>query len=281
MRAAGRPSPPPRDSSARRPRRWAGSARRGRRRSAARARRGRSPPRRGCGRSAPRASAASCPGPDGGACAAARARARRARPPPAAWPRGAGARAAARSPPRARARPRAADQRSSDPRRALLGRERAPAGVRRPVAAEARRAAARRPRPPLAPASFGLRRAAARSAGVGSNVTQPMPRYQTSTHEWASRSRTTYSRVLVSSEPEVKPVDDARGHAAHPQQQRHRARELLAVAALGVEQEALEVVRRARRRLAVVEAAPQVRSARPGRSPPASRRAARSCCASA
>ena len=41
-----------------------------------------------------------------------------------------------------------------------------------------------------------------------------MPRYQTSTHEWASRSRTTYSFVLVSSEPEVKPVTTRAGTPA-------------------------------------------------------------------
>ena len=61
------------------------------------------------------------------------------------------------------------------------------------------------PGPEVAPSSLGCERAGA-AAGVGSKVTQPMPRYQTSTHEWASRSRTTYSLVLVSSDPEVKPV---------------------------------------------------------------------------
>src|SRR3954467_10587485 len=55
------------------------------------------------------------------------------------------------------------------------------------------------------PPSLGWDRGGA-IAGVGSNVTQPMSRYQTPTHEWASRSRTTYSRVLESSEPVLKPV---------------------------------------------------------------------------
>ena len=63
---------------------------------------------------------------------------------------------------------------------------------------------------PLEPPSFGWLRGGA-VAGVGSNVTQPMPLYQTSTHEWASRSRTTYSRVLESSEPDVKPVETRAG----------------------------------------------------------------------
>ncbi len=45
----------------------------------------------------------------------------------------------------------------------------------------------------------------------------------------------------------------ARGDARHPQQQRHRARVLLAVALLGVEQEAVERVRRGRRLLGVAE----------------------------
>ena len=62
-------------------------------------------------------------------------------------------------------------------------------------------------------ASSGCERGGA-SAGVGSNVTQPIPPYQTSTHEWASRSRTTYSRVLVSSEPDVKPVTTRAGTPA-------------------------------------------------------------------
>ena len=41
-----------------------------------------------------------------------------------------------------------------------------------------------------------------------------MPGYQTSTHEWASRSRTTYSRVLESSAPVVNPVDTRAGMPA-------------------------------------------------------------------
>ena len=36
------------------------------------------------------------------------------------------------------------------------------------------------------------------AAGVGSKVTQPMPGKYASTHEWASRSRTTYSFALRS-----------------------------------------------------------------------------------
>ena len=63
---------------------------------------------------------------------------------------------------------------------------------------------------PLAPASLGCDRGGA-EAGVGSNVTQPMPSYQTSTHECASRSRTTNSRVLASSEPDVNPVTTRAG----------------------------------------------------------------------
>ena len=51
------------------------------------------------------------------------------------------------------------------------------------------------PAPP--PSSSGWERAG-EDAGVGSNVTQPMPAYQASTHEWASRSRTTYSFALRS-----------------------------------------------------------------------------------
>jgi hypothetical protein len=42
--------------------------------------------------------------------------------------------------------------------------------------------------------------------GVGSKVTQPMSGNHASTQECASRSRTTYSLALRSSEPEVKPV---------------------------------------------------------------------------
>ena len=67
--------------------------------------------------------------------------------------------------------------------------------------------------PPFGPPSFGWERAGA-DAGVGSNVTQPMSWYQTSTQEWASRSRTTNSRVLASSEPDVKPVDTRAGMPA-------------------------------------------------------------------
>ena len=162
------------------------------------------------------------------------------RPRPAGCRRGGGAGATASTPPAATASRGEREQRDQHPRGALLGGGGAAAGVRRQVAAEARRADAGA-RPGLAPSSLGCERGGA-AAGVGSNVTQPMPRYQTSTHEWASRSRTTYSFVLVSSEPEVKPVTTRVGHAGHPQQQRHRARELLAVAGLGVEQEALEVV---------------------------------------
>ena len=44
------------------------------------------------------------------------------------------------------------------------------------------------------------------SPGVGSNVTQPIPSNHTSIHEWASRSRTTYSCVLLSSVPGAKPA---------------------------------------------------------------------------
>jgi hypothetical protein len=69
------------------------------------------------------------------------------------------------------------------------------------------------PGPEVVPSSLGCERGGA-LAGVGSNVTQPMSRYQTSTHEWASRSRTTYSRVFVSSEPEVKPVTTRDGTPA-------------------------------------------------------------------
>ena len=53
---------------------------------------------------------------------------------------------------------------------------------------------------------------------------------------------------------------DARGDAGHPQQQRHRAGVLLAVAGLGVEQEAVERRRRTRRRLGVAEAVAAGRS---------------------
>jgi hypothetical protein len=41
-----------------------------------------------------------------------------------------------------------------------------------------------------------------------------MPAYHTSTHEWASRSRTTYSRASESSEPDVKPVTTRAGTPA-------------------------------------------------------------------
>ena len=44
------------------------------------------------------------------------------------------------------------------------------------------------------------------SDGVGSNGTQPIPLNQTSTHEWASKSRTAYSFVAGSSAPGAKPV---------------------------------------------------------------------------
>ena len=56
----------------------------------------------------------------------------------------------------------------------------------------------------------------------------------------------------------MKPVATRAGIAAHPQQQRHRARVLLAVARLRLEQEALERARRGRRRLGVGEAAAEV-----------------------
>src|SRR5205085_2740450 len=42
--------------------------------------------------------------------------------------------------------------------------------------------------------------------GVGSRVTQPMPGKKTSTHECASRSRTTYSRRSASYAPGEKPA---------------------------------------------------------------------------
>jgi hypothetical protein len=42
--------------------------------------------------------------------------------------------------------------------------------------------------------------------GVGSNVTQPMPSNQVSTHEWASRSRTTHSPWRRRKPPGEKPV---------------------------------------------------------------------------
>ncbi len=50
--------------------------------------------------------------------------------------------------------------------------------------------------------------------GVGSKTTQPTLGYQTSTHEWASRSRTTYSLASRSSAPEVKPVTTRDGTPA-------------------------------------------------------------------
>ena len=78
----------------------------------------------------------------------------------------------------------------------------------------------------------------ARASGrEGSNGTQPMPVNQTSTQECASRSRTRYSLgVLV-----VRAGREAGRHAGrdgHAEHQRHRARELLAVAALVLLQEA-------------------------------------------
>ena len=51
-------------------------------------------------------------------------------------------------------------------------------------------------------------------AGVGSNGTQPMPVNQTSTHEWASRSRTRYSRVSLLYEPGEKPAATRAGMPA-------------------------------------------------------------------
>ena len=165
-RPAGRPLRPiPRASSARRPRRCA-------------ARRGGGPAAvaqvahrahvagggRGCGRSAPRASAAWCPGLDGGGCGAARARARRPRWRPPACRRAAAAspeQEGARRPARRAAIPPISEPR---PRRALLGRGAAAAGIGRQVAAEARRADAG-PRAGARALLVGLR--ARRRAGRG------------------------------------------------------------------------------------------------------------------
>ena len=44
------------------------------------------------------------------------------------------------------------------------------------------------------------------AVGVGSNVTQPMPSNHASTHEWASRSRTTHSPWRLRKPPGEKPV---------------------------------------------------------------------------
>ena len=53
-------------------------------------------------------------------------------------------------------------------------------------------------RPPAALAAAAVDcDSAGEAAGVGSNGTQPIPVNQTSTHEWASRSRTRYSRVSL------------------------------------------------------------------------------------
>ena len=139
-------------------------------------------------------------------------------------------------------------------------------GSRADVAAEVRRA---RRAPAAAPAVVlvGLR---ARGRGGRRRVQRhpaDSPAYQTSTHECASRSRTTYSPALRSQRAGREAGRDARGHAAHAQQQRHRARVLLAVAGLGVEQEAVEVLGRRRRRLGVGE----VVAARGSAAPPATK----------
>ena len=57
-------------------------------------------------------------------------------------------------------------------------------------------------------------RSAGAVAGVGSNVTQPIPVNHTSTQEWASRSRTRNSPVSRFSEPGEKPETTRAGTPA-------------------------------------------------------------------
>ena len=75
------------------------------------------------------------------------------------------------------------------------------------------------------------------AAGVGSNVTQPIPRKKTSTQEWASKSWTTYEPFGAVGAAGREAGHDPRRDPDHPQHQRHRARELLAVAGSILEQE--------------------------------------------
>jgi hypothetical protein len=80
---------------------------------------------------------------------------------------------------------------------------RRPARVPRPVAmARGALAAARGPN------------SAGATDGVGSNVVHPMPGNQASTHEWASKSRTTQSRRVSSRLPGVNPVATRAGTPA-------------------------------------------------------------------
>ena len=98
----------------------------------------------------------------------------------------------------------------------------------------ARSAAAASPARASAPLSAGCERAG-ESAGRRVEGHPADAGEETSTHEWASMSRTTYSSRLASASP-ARTGGDPGGHAAHAQQQRHRAREVLAVAA-ALEQE--------------------------------------------
>ena len=82
----------------------------------------------------------------------------------------------------------------------------------------------------------------ARPPASGRTAPSRCPSNQTSTHEWASRSRTRYSFVSRVVEPGREAGRDARGDADHAQHQRHRAGELLAVADLVLEQERRERV---------------------------------------
>ena len=134
---------------------------------------------------------------------------------------------------RAPAGPRVVDERRRRRRRRAAGQRATlgDGGRRRVAWCRAASAAA---------SSSASRPRAGESAGVGSNVTQPMVGKYASTHECASMSRTTISPRLSSRVPGREAGGDPRGDAAHAQQERHRPGELLAVAGLLVEQERVE-----------------------------------------